>query len=208
MSKNKTNFLKIIALVTMLIDHTGYLFFPEHVVFRLVGRIAFPLFAMLAVIGILHTRSPRAYKLRLLIAGIISQIPYHFFIPGRFNVIVFFLMAVVALEHTTPKNPFPLLLGGVIAEVFEVSYGLYGMVMVWIFYRYLTTMDGGGFILGFLGLNLVFFVVTGNWVQIFSLLSLPFLYIPIKKDIRLPKALAYIFYPVHMTLLLLLDSWL
>ena len=37
--------LKLIAMLTMLVDHIGLLFFPEIMAFRIVGRIAMPLFA-------------------------------------------------------------------------------------------------------------------------------------------------------------------
>ena len=37
-----TGFLKLIAIVTMLIDHMGAIFFPQYRVMRIIGRIAFP----------------------------------------------------------------------------------------------------------------------------------------------------------------------
>lgn len=40
-----TDMLKLIAMLTMLVDHIGLLFFPEIMAFRIVGRIAMPLFA-------------------------------------------------------------------------------------------------------------------------------------------------------------------
>lgn len=36
--------LKLIAMVSMLIDHTGYILFPQVIVLRWIGRLAFPLF--------------------------------------------------------------------------------------------------------------------------------------------------------------------
>ena len=65
--------LKLIALVTMLIDHTGVIivaaFWPGSIVYsilRLIGRIAFPLFAFMISEGLLHSRKPYRYLLRLL----------------------------------------------------------------------------------------------------------------------------------------------
>ena len=40
-----TDFLKLIAIVSMLIDHIGSVFFPEVRVLRWIGRLAFPLFS-------------------------------------------------------------------------------------------------------------------------------------------------------------------
>ena len=43
---------------------------------RLIGRVAFPLFAFMIVQGFLHTHSRRDYLLRLLAFALISQIPF------------------------------------------------------------------------------------------------------------------------------------
>jgi len=37
--------ITILAFITMLIDHIGYIFFPFDEIWRIIGRIAFPLFA-------------------------------------------------------------------------------------------------------------------------------------------------------------------
>lgn len=78
--KGKRNdILKVIAMFTMLIDHIGYLFFPNMMIFRTIGRIAFPIFAYLIGIGYDHTSSLKKYMLRLFIFALITQIPYSFF---------------------------------------------------------------------------------------------------------------------------------
>lgn len=46
--------LKLIALVTMLIDHVGYVFMDNNIYMRIIGRIAFPLYALMVVDGCLH----------------------------------------------------------------------------------------------------------------------------------------------------------
>ncbi|MEG2295239.1 MAG: TraX family protein, partial [Oscillospiraceae bacterium] len=47
--------LKLIAIITMFIDHIGAVLFPYHGSFRLIGRISFVLFAFLLVQGFIHT---------------------------------------------------------------------------------------------------------------------------------------------------------
>lgn len=44
---NIYDYLKIIAIVTMIIDHVGYFLYPEELRYRTIGRIAFPLFFLL-----------------------------------------------------------------------------------------------------------------------------------------------------------------
>jgi hypothetical protein len=98
--------LKIIAVISMLIDHTFYAIFDkvyigkrlpmpglyfqdgclnyEHWIFALerlmrstIGRIAFPIFCFLLVQGFIHTSSKSKYKLRLLAFALLSEIPFN-----------------------------------------------------------------------------------------------------------------------------------
>ena len=67
--------IKIIALITMTVDHIGFLFFNTHdsIPLRCIGRIAFPLFCFMIVEGVLYTKSFKKYALRLgIMASVIS----------------------------------------------------------------------------------------------------------------------------------------
>ncbi len=48
--------LKIIACIAMTIDHIGYLLFPNIIVFRIIGRLAFPILAYLIAEGCKYTK--------------------------------------------------------------------------------------------------------------------------------------------------------
>lgn len=52
-----TDMLKIIAIISMLIDHIGHVFFPEEAAFRWIGRLAFPIFSYCLTVGLVYTRS-------------------------------------------------------------------------------------------------------------------------------------------------------
>ena len=71
-----SNALKIIACVSMLIDHIGIVFVDNNLFMRAVGRLAFPVFAFLLVQGLLRTSDVRRYLLRLGIFAVVSEIPF------------------------------------------------------------------------------------------------------------------------------------
>ena len=68
--------IKIIAAVTMLLDHTGMILFPDALWLRIIGRISLPLYALCIAEGFRHTRSRFKYFLRIFILGVVCQIPF------------------------------------------------------------------------------------------------------------------------------------
>ncbi len=92
--------LKLLALVTMLVDHIGYMYFPDVMFFRIIGRLAFPIFAYQIALGYSRTADLKKYVLRLSLFALISQLPYSFFNPDikfnplRFNVLFTFITAI------------------------------------------------------------------------------------------------------------------
>ncbi len=70
------NQLKIIAMVTMTLDHLGLMFFPQKVIFRILGRLSMPLYAYMIAEGCRHTRSRKNYFFRLFGLGALCQIVY------------------------------------------------------------------------------------------------------------------------------------
>lgn len=115
--------LKIIAIITMLIDHTGatvvqallrqpYItadpqtlqtFRQLYSLMRDIGRIAFPIFCFLLVEGFIHTHDVKKYAQRLFLFALISEIPFDFalkprwFYPGKQNVYFTLLIGLLVL---------------------------------------------------------------------------------------------------------------
>ena len=70
--------IKIIASISMLLDHTGMILFPDELWLRILGRIGLPLYALCIAEGFRHTRSRGKYFLRIFILGVLCQIVYDF----------------------------------------------------------------------------------------------------------------------------------
>jgi TraX protein len=72
--------IKCLAAGLMVIDHAGRLLFDDAPIMVAIGRLSFPLFAWLATQGEQHTSNIRNYLTRLVIAGIITQPIYQYFL--------------------------------------------------------------------------------------------------------------------------------
>ena len=123
--------LKLAACITMLIDHIGascieatygvaYRTPPQIVqldlVLRLIGRLAFPIFCFLAVEGFLHTHDVKKYVRRLLLFGLLSEVPFDLaffrtpFAPQHQNVywtLALGVLAMAGLKHFEKENGLP-----------------------------------------------------------------------------------------------------
>ena len=106
--------LKIIAVLSMVIDHCAYFLMehgtPIYGVMRCFGRIAFPVFAFLIAEGFAHTRNRARYFITILGFAIISEIPWFLLngYDGTHNVMFTLAIGVAALavfdrlcEHQT-----------------------------------------------------------------------------------------------------------
>lgn len=96
--------LHIIAMTLMLMDHLWATLLPAQDWLTCLGRIAFPIFAFMAVEGYFHTRNFKKYALRMLLFAVISEIPFDlmyggtWFYPVHQNVIWTLLLGLLGIR--------------------------------------------------------------------------------------------------------------
>ena len=103
------NQMKIIGLVAMTCDHVGLQLFPDVMFLRILGRLAFPIFAFQAAQGYHHTHDFKGYCKRLALFALVSEIPFNLAMgsswsyPIHQNVLWSFLIAL-ALIHLNERD--------------------------------------------------------------------------------------------------------
>lgn len=92
------NVLKIIALIAMTVDHAGLILFSEYEWLRIIGRIAFPIFAFMIAEGCRYTHDRTRYFLQIALMGIGMQIVYFLATGSLFqSVFISFSLAILLI---------------------------------------------------------------------------------------------------------------
>lgn len=144
--------LHILAMAFMLMDHLWATLLPAQEWLTCVGRIAFPIFAFMAVEGYFHTHNLKKYLLRMLIFAVISEVPFDLMYGGTWfylvhqNVIWTLMMGLVGIHlmETVRKkksifvyilvSAIVVILGGLLGTLSMVDYYGMGVLTVFIFY--------------------------------------------------------------------------
>lgn len=71
------NQLKLIAMIAMTCDHVGVQLLPQMQLLRIIGRIAFPIYAYMIAEGCRHTRNRGKYLLRVALLAALCQVVYY-----------------------------------------------------------------------------------------------------------------------------------
>lgn len=196
----------------MTVDHVGLLFFPDVPAFRIAGRLAFPLFAYLLVLGMRSTRNLRGYFNRMLFFALVSQVPYAL-VNGvqpweKLNIFATLLLGMVMVYFIDRSNVafvIPLLA----SVLLPVDYGVYGTATVLMFYLINKDWKMGSLI--FVLINLIL-AAYGAWYQPFALLALPLILLHNAGKLNIKfdwltghkmfrKYFFYAYYPLHLLVL-------
>ncbi|MCD7814980.1 MAG: conjugal transfer protein TraX [Lachnospiraceae bacterium] len=224
--------LKLIAIVTMFIDHTGATvirslsalsasasntalrsaWIRAYNLSRDIGRLAFPIFCFLLVEGFVHTRNPRKYASRLFVFALISEIPFDialkgsWFYPDKQNVyftLLIGLLVLMGIRQITNDGKRPILL-----SVLPIALGMFVALKMDTDYNY-----KGVFLIAVLYLTrqVRLYQCISGAAAIAWELPAPLAFIPIwfyngKRGISL-KYFFYWFYPVHLMLLYVINTW-
>ena len=219
--------LKIIAMISMVFDHVGDMFFPGMTWMRAIGRLAMPLFSFCIAEGYAHTRDRNRYLLRMGIFALVSEVPFDLAFEGKVgldhqNIMLTFFISILALKLFDrirgEKNPESgrfsvgrILLGmlavgamAVLALLVRADYSLFAVITVFLFY-FLSNMHH----LVRSGVGVAFLALTRT-MSFYSATGLSFIPLALyngKKGKGL-KWLFYAFYPGHLLVLYFLKAFL
>ncbi len=155
MNLTKRNFLtgnqlKISAAFLMLVDHMGVMLYPGIEMFRIIGRLSFPLFAFFIAEGCVYTKNKRNYFLGIFLLGIFCQVIFYVTQKStNFGILITFSFSILLcylLEYTKTTlfskdkgifRKFLLIIVFLFAvyvtylfnQRYHVDYGFYGCVL-------------------------------------------------------------------------------
>jgi len=212
--------LKIIAIATMVIDHVGRILYPDLLLLQIIGRLSFPIFAYLIVLGVDSTKKPRKYMVTLLVFALISQVPYYLAFGiqpfDRLNILFSLFLCAVTIYSYNKRSPLALV--PLLLSIILMTEGSYYVVLTAVGMKLLKDKPKIG-ALALVALNLQFLFIPDfeSQIQILALLAVPLIFLHIKgwlkKEILIPEnSLAYSirkyffygFYPLHLALLFLI----
>lgn len=216
--------IKLSAALSMAMDHIGDIFFPGVTIFRIIGRIAMPVFAFFVAEGYIHTHDKKKYLLRLFIFALVSEIPFDLALIGRIgldhqNIMFTFTLAVSGLmvfDRITRPDEFTgktdlsnifvgavfIILLGALALFLRFDYSFFAVVAVFIFYflkdrkHWIRVTAGAGFLT----------VTRTMGYYIFTFLSLIPLLMYNGQRGKGFKWFFYVFYPGHLMILFLIRT--
>ncbi len=200
--------LKMIAIISMLIDHIGYIFFPNAMIFRIIGRLSFPIFTYVLAEGFVYTKDVKKYLLRLGVFALLSEIPFDLAFTGKVfefshqNIFFTLFFGVLMLYTMSRMKNIVIQYATVLVTIFvcqflHTDYSSIGVLLVFVFYVFRQRKVEKLLIAGF-----IFLAFTGG-LQLYALLAFPLITLHNGEQGPKLKAFFYLFYPAHLLILYL-----
>ena len=213
------NQLKLIALITMTLDHVGMMLLPQMRILRAIGRIAFPIFAYMIAEGCHHTRNRQKYLLSMVFFAAVCQVVY-FIAMGSLSmcILVTFSLSIGLIyladyAHAGGRYGKAALYGAVFGVFFlcylahdvlfpqtdfGIEYGLFGVLLP--VFAHLGERKQKKFQYFTAGLALM--NLTWGGIQWWSMAAIPLIALYNgKRGKRKMKYLFYFYYPLHLVVL-------
>lgn len=223
--------LKLVGCICMLLDHTAYIMNTPIIWFNYIGRFAFTIFAYQIVQGYIFTKNLKKYFFRLILCATISQIPFHYFVgDNRLNTIITLIIGLFSIrvyDENKVLGFFTVFSLAYLAQMLKCDYGFYGVFLIFIFYlfnnnklkkslafiilvilyysvRILTVFKNFGYS-KILFLNSITYYFP---YFIFTLFSICLILLHNNKLGYKTKYAFYIFYPLHLFILLIIKNFI
>lgn len=219
------NQLKILAAIFMTFDHVGIYLFPGMQIFRIIGRLALPIFAYTFAEGCRYTKNRWRHFFVLLLFGLLCQIGYSAFKNSLYqnilitlalselviysfdfaqknrNIIGFTASALALLGTFYICNVLPARIG----HGFAIDYGFFGVMLPVLVYLGKNSQEK----LFLLSLGLLILAPSIGTIQLFSLLAVPIIALYNGKRGKWKmKNFFYIYYPSHFVIIYLIGIFL
>jgi len=213
------NHLKLIAAFTMLLDHMGILLFPGVQLFRILGRLAYPIFAFMIAEGCRYTRHKLRYFLMVFGLGVGCQLVYYFASGDTYlNILLTFscsILLIYALQEVHRAENWKkqfwrsvlfatgVFLALVIDWYLSIDYGFWGiMIPVLVGFAQGKGKTGSKLPVLMMLVGLLLLGADLGGIQHYALLAIPLLLLYNgQRGKANMKYFFYIFYPVHLAVL-------
>ena len=212
--------IELVAVVSMIIDHVGFVFFPEMIIFQIIGRLSFPLYAYLIALGYSRTKNSIIYFFRVLVLAIVSQWFFNYLIsPIKLNVcftLSFSIISLIVFELNKINKALKMFLYILIlflSLLLGCEYGSYGILLVLLFHLYIKNQHDKTYkiyaITSIIFLIIVsMFVFSFSIIHLYSILSLPIILLTPKNIQKIKvnsiKHINYLVYPLHLLIMFLI----
>ncbi len=211
--------LKTLALLSMIIDHYGAVFQSGIDIYRIIGRLAFPIYAFLLVEGYVHTSNVKKYATRLFIFALISELPFdlafygglgfthqNIFFTLFIGLVIMYFLDKKELKYNINKSLI-IIIGLFTAMLTNVDYNYIGIIYILTFYY---TRDYPMPKRIFTQALIIFLtnLLSLGFTQQYSLLAFPLIYFyngKLGPNNKWLQVFFYVAYPLHLLIIYFLS---